>query len=109
MNLLKLFNNKKKIYECCACGILQYASLYEIEDYYGWHIIKGHTLYGIRFKKYDRWICHHCAEHGYITTQQKEEHPEWHFTYDEWMEYVEENNKKLLNQLKQEGINNGLY
>ena len=52
---------KKTHYECCVCGMLEAPYFYEGTKYtsirydYGWHKLDGGK----------RWICHHCADHGF--------------------------------------------
>lgn len=51
---------KKTHYECCVCGKLEapyFDDLFKgsMRWDYGWHKLDGGK----------RWICHHCADHGY--------------------------------------------
>ena len=53
-------SHKKTHYECCVCGMLEapyFEDLFKgsMKWDYGWHKLDGGT----------RWICHHCADHGY--------------------------------------------
>lgn len=53
-------SHKKTHYECCVCGKLEapyFDDLFKgsMRWDYGWHKLDGGK----------RWICHHCADHGY--------------------------------------------
>lgn len=81
-------SHKKTHYECCVCGRLE-APYFE-DDFkgsvrwdYGWHRLDGGR----------RWICHHCADHGYAP----------HSVYEDSFEYWYENfvvpNRKRVREL----------
>ena len=69
--------HKKTHYECCVCGLI-HAPYFEEQHYtsmrydYGWHKIDGGK----------RWICHHCADHGYSPCSIGES------TFEEWHEKI---------------------
>ena len=75
---------KKTYYECCICGTLEAPYFYDECKYssmkydYGWHKLDGGK----------RWICHHCADHGYAPLSVYES------TFEEW----QEQNVKLRRQ-----------
>ena len=54
-------SHKKDHYECCVCGMLE-APYFDDKHKgsmrwdYGWHKLDSGR----------RWICHHCADHGYV-------------------------------------------
>lgn len=69
---------KKTHYECCVCGMLEAPHFYSGMKYtsmrydYGWHKLDGGK----------RWICHHCADHGYSPCSVGES------TFEEWHEKI---------------------
>ena len=66
-------SRKKTHYECCVCGMLEapyFDDLYQLSMKwdYGWHKLDGGK----------RWICHHCADHGYAP------HSVWENSFEDW-------------------------
>ena len=65
---------KKTHYECCVCGMLEAPYFYDECKYssmkhdYGWHRLDGGK----------RWICHHCADHGYFP------YTVWGRSFEDW-------------------------
>ena len=83
--------HKKSHYECCVCKDLEAPYFDDIHKYsltcdMGWHKLKG---------KPKRWICHHCAEHGFSSEKDKNKFPREN-TWDEWQQIVVQPNKKRL-------------
>lgn len=84
--------HKKAHYECCVCKQLQAPyfddnNKYSLTDDMGWYKLKG---------KPKRWICHHCADHGYSMTNEANKFPREN-TWDEWQQIVvQPYNKRLL-------------
>ena len=90
--------HKKTHYECCVCGNME-APYFDSDKYcsmkwdYGWHKLQGSN----------RWICHHCADHGFaLNTDQ--EIPPWErdFTWDEWQRNVVKPNREYTENLIKE-------
>lgn len=77
--------NKKKHYECCVCGHI-------IAPYFDDNC-KCSPIYDMGWHKFNeswpRYICHHCADHGYS-----------HISWDEWQEYIKEYDEKVLATIK---------
>ena len=96
------YKHKKAHYQCCVCGMIV-APYFEapenqynvLTDDYGWHKLDN--------GKYNRWICHHCADHGFSSSDAKEDTPEQsrEFTWDEWKKIVENNNTKMFDIIKE--------
>lgn len=90
------YSKKKSHYQCAICGRIQ-APYFTGEKYasitkdMGWHKIDN--------GKWHRWVCHHCADHGFERSDEKD-FP-WTFTWDEWQDFVEEDNNKLLTTIKE--------
>jgi hypothetical protein len=51
-----------------------------LTDDYGWHRLDN--------GKYNRWICHHCADHGYAWSNDTNELPDREYKWEEWEEIV---------------------
>lgn len=96
------YKHKKAHYQCCVCGMIV-APYFEtsekqwsvLTDDYGWHKLDN--------GKYNRWICHHCADHGFSPSDAEgnpHEVPR-EYTWDEWKNIVEDNNEKVLNIIKE--------
>lgn len=90
------YHKKKSHYQCAICGLIK--APYFTEEKYtsltkdmGWHKLDS--------GKWHRWVCHHCADHGFERSDEAE-YP-WEFTWDDWQEYVEENNEKTLAIIKE--------
>lgn len=80
------YTHKKKHYQCCVCGHMvspYFDDSYKCSPIYdaGWHKFGG---------TWPRYICHHCADHGYSET-----------SWDEWQEHVQEWNNKLKKTIKE--------
>lgn len=90
------YSKKKSHYQCAICGHIE-APYFTGEKYasitkdMGWHKIDN--------GKWHRWVCHHCADHGFERSDEKD-FP-WTFTWDEWQDFVEEDNNKLLTTIKE--------
>ena len=98
------YKNKKAHYKCSVCGQIIAPYFYD-PDYcldnnatsvvhdYGWH----------KFKDSNRWVCHHCADHGFAPCSYNgtELSIGRDRTWDEWQEYIKENNEKVLNAIKE--------
>ena len=89
--------HKKTHYECCVCKHLvapYFDNAYKFSLTYGmgWHKLKG---------KPKRWICHHCADHGFSLEKNKDKFPREN-TWDEWQQIVVQPNKTRLLKLIKE-------
>ena len=68
-------SHKKAHYECCVCGMIE-APYFDdkfkgsLRWDYGWHKLDGGR----------RWICHHCADHGY------KPHSVYEDSFENWYE-----------------------
>lgn len=83
------FTHKKSHYKCCVCGLIKspYFESFKCSLYgMGWHRLAGSH----------RWICHHCADHGYVN-----EPDDWNYTWDEWQKEVERLNILALDKIRQ--------
>lgn len=97
------YKNKKDHYQCCVCGkiIAPYFESSEEERYnvltddYGWHKLDN--------GKYNRWICHHCADHGFSPSDAEGEPYEVprEYTWDEWQDIIAPENKKVMDAIKE--------
>lgn len=98
------YKHKKTHYQCCVCGEIvapyfedskeeQYSVL---TDDYGWHKLDN--------GKYNRWICHHCADHGYAWSGDTNELSDREYKWEEWEEIVKENNERILNKIKEKDL-----
>lgn len=96
------YKHKKAHYQCCVCGmvIAPYFEASEeqynvLTDDYGWHKLDN--------GKYNRWICHHCADHGFSPSDAKGDPHEVprEYTWDEWKNIVEYNNEKIFAIIKE--------
>lgn len=89
------YSKKKSHYQCTVCGRIEapyftgekYASL--TKDM-GWHKFNE--------GKWSRWVCHHCADHGFISAS---ESCNGGYTWDEWQTFVSEDNSKVLATIKE--------
>lgn len=87
------YRHKKAHYRCAICGHIK-APYFTGEKYtsitkdFGWH----------KFKDNNRWACHHCADHGFISA--RDEHNSG-YTWDEWQEFVKEDNSKVISIIKE--------
>lgn len=92
------YKHKKAHYQCCVCGEIV-APYFEEEQYnvltddYGWHKLDN--------GKYNRWICHHCADHGYACSNDTNELPNREYKWEEWEEIVKKDNERILNKIKE--------
>lgn len=90
------YSKKKSHYQCAICGRIE-APYFTGEKYasitkdMGWHKLDN--------GKWHRWVCHHCADHGFERPNEKD--LPWTFTWDEWQDFVEEDNNKLLTTIKE--------
>lgn len=89
--------HKKSHYECCVCKDLEAPYFddkykYSLTCDMGWHKLKG---------KPKRWICHHCADHGYSLEKDKNKFPREN-TWDEWQQIVVQPNRERLISLIKE-------
>ena len=89
------YSKKKTHYRCTVCGWID--APYFTEEKYasitkdmGWHKLDN--------GKWHRWVCHHCADHGFVSTF--ENHKDG-YTWDEWQKLVNENNVKVLAAIKE--------
>ena len=103
--LSRLYYRKKKShYECSVCGQIIAPYFYipwysfdknasSITCDYGWH----------KFKDSNRWICHHCADHGFAPSSYNgtELSIGRGRTWDEWQEYVKKENEQVLDAIKE--------
>lgn len=92
------YSHKKAHYRCCVCGRI-IAPYFETGKYvsvikdYGW--VKGK-----RYCTY--WLCHHCADHGFVSIAEANKNLDWRgFTWDEWQDVVQKENKEVLDLIKQ--------
>ena len=98
------YKHKKTHYQCCVCGeiIAPYFKDPEEEQYsvltddYGWHKLDN--------GKYNRWICHHCADHGFAWSDDPAEFPNREYKWEEWEEIVKESNERILNKIKEKDL-----
>ena len=87
------YSKKKSHYQCTVCGRIEapyftgekYASL--TKDM-GWHKFNE--------GKWSRWVCHHCADHRFISVFENNNG----YTWDGWQRVVKENNTKVLATIK---------
>ena len=93
------YKHKKAHYQCCVCGMIiaPYFEILEeqhsvLTDDYGWHKLDN--------SKYNRWICHHCADHGFSSSDTKGK-PHEALTWDEWKNIVKYHNEKILDIIKE--------
>ena len=91
--LSRRHNSRKKThYECCVCGMIEAPYFYEDTKYtsmrwdYGWHKLDGGK----------RWICHHCADHGYAPLSAVES------TFEEWYKTIAEPHRQKVKSLIKE-------
>ena len=83
---------KKTHYECCVCGMIEAPYFYDDCKYssmrwdYGWHKLDGGK----------RWICHHCADHGFAPRSSFES------TFYEWYKDVVEPSRQEVKALIKE-------
>lgn len=83
---------KKTHYECCVCGMIEAPYFYDECKYssmrwdYGWHKLDGGK----------RWICHHCADHGYAPLSAFES------TFEEWYKTIAEPQRQRAKALIKE-------
>ena len=95
------YTHKKKHYECCVCGRMispyfddkcKWSPTYDM----GWHKFKDWKL--------TRWICHHCADHGFELSSEASKYIGWEnrvgYTWDEWHEIVVKDNNELIDVIK---------
>ena len=86
------FLNTKAHYQCTVCGRIE-APYFVEEPYaslpydYGWHQLKNSK----------RWICHHCADHGFSLSTEPQPRG---MTWDEWQGFVIEDNEIILDIIK---------
>lgn len=83
--------HKKTHYMCNICGLIE-APFFQENDVlrtsisyaYGWYKAKrfGHTI----------WVCHHCSSHIHD------------YPFDEWMQFVKEDNKNTLEMIKEKDL-----
>lgn len=91
-----LTKKKKIYYQCQVCKKIEAPYFKEgclqgpITDDYGWRRIDK-----------CRWICHHCAYHGFSDTNTAIPREQREPTWDEWQEYVRTSNKKVLSLIKE--------
>ena len=89
------YSKKKTHYRCTVCGRIEapyftgekYASL--TKDM-GWHKFNE--------GKWSRWVCHHCADHGFVSASESRN---GNYTWDEWQEFVNEDNTEVLTAIKE--------
>ena len=93
------YRNKKTHYECCVCGNIEAPYFKDdpycrgpITDDYGWHKLDN--------GKYNRWICHRCADHWFEDSDTTIPRNKRESTWDEWQEEVKEHNEKILSLIK---------
>lgn len=84
-------------YECCVCGYM--LAPYFTEDDYGptncgWHIVQNEFS-----KKWNRWVCHKCADHGYAREKERNETYR-ELTWEEWQDEVEKCNAEIKTAIK---------
>lgn len=89
------YSKKKSHYRCTICGLIE-APYFTGEKYasithdMGWHKFNE--------GKWSRWVCHHCADHGFISTSESRNGG---YTWDEWQKFVNEDNTKVLAAIKE--------
>ena len=89
------YSKKKAHYTCAICGCIEapyftgakYASM--TKDY-GWHKLDN--------GKWHRWVCHHCADHGFVSSSENHNSS---FTWDEWRKLIKGSNERLLEIIKE--------
>lgn len=90
------YSKKKAHYTCAICGLIEapyfigatkYASM--TKDY-GWHKLDN--------GKWHRWVCHHCADHGFVSASENHNSG---FTWDEWRKLIKGSNERLLEIIKE--------
>ena len=92
--------HKKTHYECCVCGIIKSPYFedcsYTIDTDYGWHKLDN--------GKYNRWVCHHCADHGFSDSHTELSPGKREYTWDEWQEIVKKHNRYMLKIIKKKDL-----
>ena len=96
------YSKKKAHYQCTVCGYIE-APYFTGEKYasmtkdFGWHKFNE--------GKWSRWVCHHCADHGFSPSSENGKPIDWEhpreYTWDEWQTFVDENNHKILAAIKE--------
>lgn len=88
------YSKKKSHYQCAICGRIE-APYFTGEHWAS--VTKDMGWY--KFKDSKRWVCHHCADHGFVLSQDCDGYHG--FSWDAWQELVKEDNEKILNIIKE--------
>lgn len=92
------FRHKKDYYVCTVCGLIEAPYFLTVDKHtsltydYGWH----------RLTHSKRWICHHCADHGFA--DEGEENPTT-YSWSEWKQKVELSNKEIKEIIRRKDKN----
>ena len=87
------YTHKKKHYKCCICGRI--TSPY-FEDDCKWSLTHDMGWHKFDDGRWSRWVCHHCADHGFISVFENNND----YTWDGWQRVVKEDNTKVLATIK---------
>lgn len=93
------YSKKKSHYQCTVCGLIE-APFFTGEKYAS--ITKDMGWHKFNEGKWSRWVCHHCADHGFAPSSPDitNEYPS-NWTWDEWQKFVKEDNAKVLTIIKE--------
>ena len=93
------YKHKKSHYQCCVCGtiIAPYFDPYMDNcvptDDFGWHKLDN--------GEYNRWICHHCADHGFAWSDDPAEFPNREYKWEEWEKIAKKNKETVMDFIKE--------
>lgn len=88
------YSKKKSHYKCTICGLIE--APYFTEEKYA-SVTKDMGWHKFNEGKWSRWVCHHCADHGFVSAS---ESCNGGYTWDEWQKFVKEDNAKVLATIK---------
>lgn len=89
------YSKKKSHYKCTVCGLIE--APYFTEEKYA-SLTKDMGWHKFNEGKWSRWVCHHCADHGFVSAS---ESCNSGYTWDEWQKFVNEDNTKVLVAIKE--------
>lgn len=89
------YSKKKTHYKCAVCGRIE-APYFTKEKYSS--ITKDMGWHKFNEGKWSRWVCHHCADHGFVSASESRNSG---YTWDEWQTFVSEDNSKVLTTIKE--------
>lgn len=99
------YTHKKAHYKCCVCG---YIMAPYFDEKHKWSLTYDMGWHKFKDWKCTRWICHHCADHGFELSSEAAKSVGWEgrrgYTWDEWNEIVTKDNDKLLDVIKNKDL-----